>query len=71
MLPALFWQGSDNLMVVVSMLGVHFGIGSNTLMDAEPALPEQFRLVSVTLMEGSPFAFQGSFSWFLIDMEPT
>jgi hypothetical protein len=53
------------------MLGVHFGIGSDTLMNVEPALPEQFQLVSVTLMEGSPFAFQGSFSWFLIDMEPT
>ncbi len=48
------------------MLGVHFGIGSDTLMDAEPALPEQFQLVSVTLMEGSPIACQGNFSWFLL-----
>ncbi len=56
MLPAHFWQRFDILMAVVSMLGVHFGIGSDTLMDVKPVLPEQLLLMSVTLTEESPFA---------------
>jgi hypothetical protein len=50
---------------------MHLWIGSDTLMNVEPAMPEQFQLVSFTLMEGSQIAFLASLSWFLMDMEPT